>query len=91
MSKIVHDDDNPIWTAEDFARAKGPESLPPAVLDAFPKTAARLRGAQKAPTKVQVTLRLDQAVIEHFKAGGPGWQSRINTALSQTLPKAKRA
>ena len=30
--------DNPEWTEADFARAKGPESLPPEVLAAFPKT-----------------------------------------------------
>jgi uncharacterized protein (DUF4415 family) len=31
--------------------------------------------------KQQVTLRLDQDVIDHFRGGGPGWQSRINAAL----------
>lgn len=31
--------------------------------------------------KRAVSLRLDQDVIEHFKKGGPGWQSRINAAL----------
>jgi uncharacterized protein (DUF4415 family) len=31
--------------------------------------------------KMQVTLRLDQDVIAKFRAGGPGWQSRINEAL----------
>jgi len=39
------------------------------------------RGPQKAPTKQQVTLRLDQDVVAKFKAGGPGWQRRINDAL----------
>lgn len=42
---------------------------------------ARLRGPQRAPTKEQVTLRLDQDVIAKFRATGPGWQSRINAAL----------
>ena len=32
-------------------------------------------------TKSQVTLRLDNDVLERFRAGGPGWQSRINAAL----------
>ncbi|MBT0671836.1 BrnA antitoxin family protein, partial [Novosphingobium profundi] len=27
------------------------------------------------------TLRLSPEVIEHFKSGGPGWQSRIDAAL----------
>ena len=34
-----------------------------------------------AAPKVSTTIRLDPAVIAHFKAGGPGWQSRINEAL----------
>jgi uncharacterized protein (DUF4415 family) len=41
----------------------------------------RLRGKQKAPTKAQVTLRLDRDILEHFRATGAGWQSRINAAL----------
>lgn len=40
------------------------------------------RGRPKAPlTKTSTTLRLDPDVIAHFKAQGPGWQSRINAAL----------
>ena len=39
------------------------------------------RGPQKAPTKQQVTLRLDRDVVERFRATGEGWQSRINEAL----------
>lgn len=31
--------------------------------------------------KKQVTLRLDADLVAHFKAGGKGWQSRINAAL----------
>ncbi|GLH75646.1 hypothetical protein SSBR45G_05540 [Bradyrhizobium sp. SSBR45G] len=29
----------------------------------------------------QVTLRIDQDVLEHFQSEGPGWQDRINDAL----------
>lgn len=42
---------------------------------------ARLRGAQRAPVKQQVTLRLDEDILAKFRATGPGWQSRINAAL----------
>jgi uncharacterized protein (DUF4415 family) len=28
-----------------------------------------------------VTLRIDQDVLEHFQADGPGWQDRMNAAL----------
>lgn len=31
--------------------------------------------------KVSTTIRLSPEVIEYFKAGGPGWQSRIDDAL----------
>jgi len=41
----------------------------------------RLRGPQVAPTKVPVSIRLDQDIVDKFKAGGPGWQGRINEAL----------
>ena len=37
--------------------------------------------------KQQVTLRLDQDVLEHFQAGGPGWQDRINEALRKAAGK----
>ena len=44
----------------------------------------RFRGPQKTPTKVQTTIRLDADVVAHFKKGGKGWQTRINTALRKT-------
>ena len=40
------------------------------------------RGRPKAAvTKVSTTIRLDPDILERFKAGGPGWQGRINEAL----------
>jgi uncharacterized protein (DUF4415 family) len=37
--------------------------------------------------KEQVTLRIDQDVLEHFQGGGPGWQDRINDALRKAAGK----
>lgn len=37
--------------------------------------------------KEQVTLRIDQDVLEFFQAGGPGWQERINAALRKAAGK----
>ncbi len=37
-----------------------------------------------APKRL-VSLRLDQDVIDAFRAGGPGWQSRMNSALRKHL------
>ncbi len=45
------------------------------------------RGPQKAPTKKLVSLRLSPEVIEHFKAGGPGWQTRIDSTLRKAIKK----
>lgn len=41
----------------------------------------RVRGPQKAPTKVQVTIRLDADLVDRLKADGRGWQSRANDML----------
>jgi len=84
---IKMDAENPEWTKADFARAKGPESLPAEVLAAFPRTAeaVRRRGKQKTPLKKAVSLRLDQTVIDHFRATGSCWQSRINETLKKSI------
>lgn len=73
----VFDNENPEWTAEDIKKAKPASALPADVLAAFPRT----RGPQKARKKIPVSLRLSPDVVEHFKAGGPGWQSRIDETL----------
>uniref|UniRef100_E6VHL3 BrnA antitoxin family protein n=1 Tax=Rhodopseudomonas palustris (strain DX-1) TaxID=652103 RepID=E6VHL3_RHOPX len=79
----VFDDDNPEWTEEDFARARPPEEvLPPEILAQF----KHHRGPQRAPTKVPVSIRLSADVVAHYKATGPGWQSRID----ETLRKAAK-
>ena len=41
------------------------------------------RGPQKAPKKVQVTLRLSPEVLAFFKSKGKGWQVRLNNALKE--------
>ncbi len=41
-------------------------------------------------SKQQVTLRLPPDVIDHFKAGGPGWQSRIGDVLQRHAARDKR-
>ena len=45
----------------------------------------------KAPSipgaKETVSLRIDRDVLDHFQAGGPGWQDRINAALRKAAGK----
>ena len=36
---------------------------------------------RSATPKEAINIRLDPEVLEHFRATGPGWQSRINAAL----------
>lgn len=45
----------------------------------------RARGKNKNPTKEQVAIRFDAEVLAAFRAGGPGWQTRINAALKEWL------
>jgi len=75
------DDENPEWTDKDFARAKpASEVLPAAFL-------RRVRGAQKAPTKERITIRLSPDVLKRFRASGDGWQTRVDDALRQWLKR----
>jgi uncharacterized protein (DUF4415 family) len=39
------------------------------------------RGLRPVPAKELISLRIDQDVIEWFKAQGPGYQTRINSVL----------
>ena len=85
--------DSPEWTEEDFARARpAREVLPPEFFVELEKARAerRGRGPQKAPTKKLVSLRLSRDVIDYFKAGGPGWQTRIDEALARVVARARR-
>ncbi len=47
----------------------------------------RGRGAQKAPTKVLTTIRIDSDIIAFFRAHGRGYQTRINDALRKAVTK----
>ncbi|MEM5325339.1 BrnA antitoxin family protein [Paraburkholderia sp. JHI2823] len=38
-----------------------------------------------ANPKVAVTVRYDADIVERFKAGGDGWQTRMNNALREWL------
>ena len=90
---VLTDPDNPEWTQEDIARAVPPDQLPAAERDAifaaFPNTAARFRGAQKAPTKKPTLVRLDADVLDYLRASGRGWQTRLNATLRAEMERAK--
>jgi len=76
-STWVDPDDAPEWTEEMFQSA-----------DLYQGETLIRRGRPRKPQpKVPVSIRLSSDVIEAFKAGGPGWQTRIDEALREWLRK----
>lgn len=76
---IEQDPDNPEWTEEMFRNAKPSKEVFAELGMEMPKPVGR--PPEMAP-KTQVTIRLDQDIIAHFKGDDPkGWQTRINAAL----------
>src|SRR5437588_1820669 len=86
-------------TDEDIARqiAEDPDTAPELTdeeLDAaelyegdkFIRRVGRPKGSGK---KEQVTLRLDRDILERFRAGGPGWQTRLNETLRSAAREPK--
>ena len=72
-----------------------PDTAPDLSTDGWPERFARAsvrRGRPRiANPKVSTTIRLSRDVIEHFKAGGRGWQTRINDALREWIGKQDTA
>ena len=69
-------------TAEDLKHFRPMHEVFPEIVEAFERARGQ-RGPQKSPTKERIGLRLDSAVVEHFRRTGPGWQSRINEVLAR--------
>jgi uncharacterized protein (DUF4415 family) len=72
-------DDAPEWTAEMFERAD---------LYHGDRLIRRGRPPSDNPKKA-LKLRIDADVVEHFRATGPGWQTRINDALRRAAKLRK--
>lgn len=53
----------------------------------MPKT----RGKQKKPVKIPVSIRLSADVVEYFKQGGEGWQTRLEEALQTYIAEHQKA
>lgn len=44
------------------------------------------RGRPKAERpKISTTIRLDADIVAHFRADGPGWQTRLNDTLRRAI------
>ena len=69
----------------DWARLKADDAV---ANDEHPEVAVKhivrgivRRGLHPLPSKASISLRVDQDVLEWFKAQGAGYQTRINTVL----------
>ncbi|HET8598275.1 MAG TPA: BrnA antitoxin family protein [Castellaniella sp.] len=81
------DRDNPEWTRDDVRSAARLDELPPSLQ----RKLRGQRGPQKAPRKIQTAVRYDADILDAFKAGGPGWQTRMNDALREWLHGREKA
>lgn len=88
QAAIADDPDARELTDDELAQMRpARDALPPSLYAALTK-----RGRPKAEAKaVQVTLRVPPDVLEAFKAGGPGWQTRMNEALAKAAKKMRAA
>lgn len=93
---FMTDEDNPSLSGEELAAAQPAATFLPADVLADlkanePKRRPGQRGPGKHPPKVVVSLRLEQATLDAWKASGPSWQSRVNAVREKAAPKVKRA
>jgi uncharacterized protein (DUF4415 family) len=78
-------------TEEDAAITAAAESDPDArplsdeEWEAVKPTLRRGRPPAQRPLKVPTTIRFDADVLAALKAGGPGWQTRVNDAMREWL------
>jgi uncharacterized protein (DUF4415 family) len=68
MPSAIDEDDAPDLSSPDYQAQ-------------YVAIALRCGRPQSSAPKVSTTLRLDADIVEHFRAGGPGWQSRINAVM----------
>ena len=65
------------------AALSDPDNLPLSNDELANMRPADVRGPQKSPTKIPVSIRLTPDVVDYFKSRGKGWQTKINTILSE--------
>ena len=86
---IEADEDARELTDEGFARAHSVAEVFPDILSAHRSGGIRRAGRpRKENPKRSVSIRLDQKIIDFFKAsspGGHGWQTRLHHALEEYI------
>lgn len=81
------EDENPEWTAEDFAKARSASEVLPQIFgEKVAKELLKPRGRPRVEfPKERINIRLSHEVVEHFKSVGEGRQTRIAAALRQFI------
>lgn len=86
---IAEDPDARELTEEEFKQMRpAREVLPPEIYNDLveqSRRAQRQRGVQKHPKQEQISIRLDSEVVEYFRSGGAGWQTRLNDVLKDYI------
>lgn len=74
--------------ADDFAKFQPADDLIPGIAEGMKRLRGQ-RGKQKAPTKVQKTLRLSAEVVAYFQSQGKGWQTNVDKVLKEYVKSHK--
>lgn len=74
--------DNPEVTEEELKEFRPFREVFPDLAEAIDRKLGRPKA--ESPKKA-ISIRLDQEVIDRFKATGDGWQSRMNEALRKAV------
>ena len=74
--------------SDDFEKFKPIAEANPALLAKIKKGIGE-RGPQKSPTKIPISIRVSPEVADYFRAGGKGWQSRIDHVLKEYVAHHK--
>ncbi len=82
----IPDKENPEWTQEDFGKAMRYPNFPSEIMTAIEHN--KRRGAQKAPTKQLISIRLSPDVLAALRAKGRGWQVLVDETLRKQFVKS---
>lgn len=82
QAMIASDPDNPELTEAEIADLRPFRDVFPDLAESIDRKLGRPKA--ESPKKA-ISIRLDQEVIDRFKASGEGWQSRMNEALRKAV------
>ena len=73
-------------TEEEEAAINAGIAADPDTFEVTPAQMKKMRGRPVGSNKTLVHIRLDNDLLERFKATGAGWQTRMNDALRKAAP-----